>query len=145
VISSAGSYLPAGYSQGSLKQLFANETGLLSSSAALYSNPSGAFANMTVLVFGSQASALAYIHSVISNARALSGYSNTNSTLTGYQTYGTCFGYAQSDPEGQGSVANGVCTKGNVYIQVHLASTSSLTSAEDDLSSFVGAAYRGLG
>ncbi len=42
-------------------------------------------------------------------------------------------------------VANGVCTKGNVYIQVHLAATSSLQSAEGDMAGFVGAAYAGLG
>jgi hypothetical protein len=145
VISSASNHAPAGYLQGSSKQLNANESGLVSEGYALYSNQGGALANMTILVFSSPASAQAYITSVISNAKGLSGYSDATSTLTGYQHYGVCYGYAESDPEGGEYVANGVCTKGNVYIQVHLAATSSLPSAESDMAGFVGAAYEGLG
>jgi hypothetical protein len=145
VISSASNYTPAGYSQGSSKQLNANESGLVSGGYALYSNQGGALVNMTILVFSSPASAQVYITSVISNAKGLSGYSDATSTLTGYQHYGVCYGYAESDPEGGEYVANGVCTKGNVYIQVHLAATSSLPSAESDMAGFVGAAYQGLG
>ena len=145
VISSAANYAPAGYLQGSSRQLNANESGLVSGGYALYSNQGGALANMTILVFSSPASAQRYITSVISNAKDLSGYSDATSTLTGYQHYGVCYGYAESDPEGGLYVANGVCTKGNVYIQVHLAASSSLPSAEGDMSGFVGAAYEGLG
>lgn len=145
VISLAANHLPSGYSQGSSKLLSANEPGLVSSESALYSNQEGALANMTILVFSSPASAETYIASVISNAKGLSGYSDATSTLTGYQHYGVCYGYAESDPEGGQYVANGVCTKGNVYIQVHLAATSSLPSAEGDMAGFVGAAYTGLG
>lgn len=145
VISSAAGFLPSGYSQGSSKPLNANESGLVSAGSALYSNQGGALANMTILVFSSPASAAIYITSVISNAKGLSGYSDATSTLTGYQHYGVCYGYAESDPEGGQYVANGVCTKGNVYIQVHLAATSSLQSAEGDMAGFVGAAYAGLG
>ena len=145
VISSAANHLPSGYLQGSSRQLTANETGLVSAGYVLYSNQGGALANMTILVFSSPASAQTYITSVISNAKDLSGYSDATSTLTGYQRYGVCYGYAESDPEGGLYVANGVCTKGNVYIQVHLASSSSLPSAEGDMAGFVGAAYSGLG
>lgn len=145
VISSAADRLPSGYSQGSSKVLSADEPGLVSSGSALYSNQEGALANMTILVFSSPASAETYITSVISNAKGLSGYSDATSTLAGYQHYGVCYGYAESDPEGGQYVANGVCTKGNVYIQVHLAARSSLPSAEGDMASFVGAAYGGLG
>ena len=145
VISSAANYLPAGYAQGSSRPLNANESGLVSAGYAVYSNQGGALANMTILVFSSTASAETYITSVISNAKALSGYSDATSTLTGYQHYGVCYGYAESDPEGGLYVANGVCTKGNVYIQVHLAASSSLASAEGDMAGFVGAAYAGLG
>ena len=145
VISSAASYAPAGYTQGSARPLSPNESGLVSGGYALYSDQGGALANVTILVFGSPASAQAYIASVISNAKGLSGYSDATSTLTGYQHYGVCYGYAETDPEGGQFVANGVCTKGNVYIQVHLASTSSLASAEGDMAGFVGAAYTGLG
>jgi hypothetical protein len=145
VISSATTYLPPGYLQGSSKQLNPNESGLVSGGYSLFSNQGGDLVNMTILVFGSQASAQRYITSVIANSKDLGGYTDATSTLTGLQHYGVCYGYAESDPEGGEYVANGVCTKGNVYIQVHLASTSSLPSAESDMSAFVGAAYQGLG
>ncbi len=145
VLSSASGYAPSGYEQGPPRELSAREPGLVSGGYALFSNQAGALANMTILVFDSQASAQSYVESVISNAKALSGYSNANSTLSGFQRFGVCYGYVQSAPEGGGSVANGVCTKGNVYIQVHLATLSSLPSAEGDMSGLVGAAYRGLG
>jgi hypothetical protein len=145
VIASAANYAPAGYLQGSSKQLSANESGLVSSGYALFTNQGGALVNMTILVFSSPAAAQTYITSVISNAKDLGGYSDVTSTLTGYQHYGVCYGYAESDPEGDLFVANGVCTKGNVYIQVHLAASSSLPSAESDMAGFVGAAYQGLG
>jgi hypothetical protein len=144
VISSAANYLPAGYLQESSKELNANESGLVSGGYVLYSNPAGSLTNMTILVFSSQASAQTYLTSVISNAKGLSGYSDATSTLSGYQHYGFCYGYAESDPEGGEYVANGVCTKGNVYIQVHLAARFSLSSAEGDMAGFVGAAYEGL-
>lgn len=145
VISSAANYVPAGYVQGSSRQLNPNESGLASGGYALYSNQGGALVNMTILVFSSPDSAQRYITSVISNAKELSGYSDATSTLAGYQHYGVCYAYAESDPEGGEYVANGVCTKGNVYVQVHLAATSSLPSAEGDMAGFVGAAYEGLG
>jgi len=145
VIASAANYAPAGYAQGSSKELNANESGLVSSGYALFSNQGGALVNMTILVFSSPASAQTYIASVISNAKDLSGYSDATSSLTGYQHYGVCYGYAESDPEGAVYVANGVCTKGNVYIQVHLVASSSLPSAEGDMAGFVGAAFEGLG
>ena len=145
VISSAANYVPAGYLQGSSKQLNANESGLVSGGYVLYSSQGGARTNMTILVFSSQASAQTYITSVISNVKDLAGYSDTTPTLAGYQHYGVCYGYAESDPEGGEFVANGVCTKGNVYIQVQLAASSSLPSAEGDMAGFVGAAYQGLG
>lgn len=145
VISAAAAHAPSGYSPGPSKQLNPDESGLVSGGYSLFSTQSGALANMTVLVFSSQASAERYIDSVISNAESLSGYSNATATLAPYQHYGVCYGYAEADPEGGGSVANGVCTKGNVYIQIFLASGGSLTSAESDMSAFVGSAYGGVG
>jgi hypothetical protein len=145
VISSAANYVPAGYLEGSSRPLNAKESGLVSGGYALYSSQGGALTNMTILVFSSPTSAQTYITSVISNAKDLSGYSDATSTLAGYQHYGVCYGYAESDPEGGEYVANGVCTKGNVYIQVHLAASSSLPATEDDMAGFVGAAYEGLG
>lgn len=144
VISSAAGYVPSGYSLGRSGVLSANETGLVSAGYAVYSSQGGDFANVTVMVFDSSASAQVYADSVISNAQALEGYSNTNSTLSGYSHFGVCYGYAQADPAGGEYVANAICTKGNVYIQVHLAATSSLASTEGDAATFVGAAYQGL-
>ena len=144
-LSSTASYAPSGYTQGSSRQLNANEPGLVSGGYSLFSNQGGALANVTILVFDTQASAQRYIESVISNAKSLSGYSDASSTLTAFRGYGVCYGYAEGDPGGGEYVANGVCTKGNVYIQVHLASVSSLSSAVGDLSGFVGAAFRGVG
>jgi hypothetical protein len=145
VISSAANYIPAGYLQGSSKPLTANESGLASGVYVLYSDSAGALTNMTILVFSSPASAQTYVTSVISNAKGLSGYSDATSTLSGYQHYGVCYGYAESDPEGGEYVANGVCTKGNVYIQVHLVARFSLSSTEGDMAGFVRAAYEALG
>lgn len=146
VIASAGTSTPAlGYDQGSLKQLTPHETGVESAGYALFSNQGGAIANITVLVFNSTTSAQRYIDSVISNSKGLSGYTDVTSMLTSYQHYGTCYGYAETDPEGAGAIATGLCTKGNIYVQVHIATTSSLSSVEGDMASLVGAAYQGIG
>jgi hypothetical protein len=146
VLGSAAFYAPAaGYTQGSPKQLNPHESGLETAGYALFTNQGGAVANMTILVFNSTTSAQRYTDSVISNAKAVSGYTDVTSILTSYQQYGACYGYAQTDPEGAGAIATGVCAKGNIYIQVHLATTSSLPSAEGDMSSLVGAAYQGIG
>jgi hypothetical protein len=146
VIASAATYAPAsGYTQGSSKQLNPKEAGLETAAYALFSNQGGALANMTILVFDTPASAQTYIDSVISNTKDLIGYSDLTSVLTNYQHYGTCYGYGESDPEGAGAIATGICTKGNVYIQVHLATTASLPSVEGDMSGLVGAAYQSIG
>jgi hypothetical protein len=104
----------------------------------------GSSANMTILVFDTPKSAQTYISSVVSNAKGLSGYSDVSSSLADYQHYGLCYGFGETDPDGNGAVATGACTKGNVYIQVHVASPSSLSSAEGDMSSLVGAAYQAV-
>ena len=146
VLASAATYTPAaGYAQGSPKQLNPHEFGLETAGYALFTDQGGAVANMTILVFNSTTSAQRYTDSVISNAKALSGYTDVTSMLASYQHYGACYGYAETDPEGGGAIATGVCAKGNIYIQVHLATTSSLPSAEGDMSSLVGAAYQGIG
>lgn len=144
VIASAAAGAPAGYSEGSSQPLNPIEAGLEGGSYATFSAQGGAVANMTILVFGSAESAQAYIESIVSNAKALRGYSDITSALESYQHYGLCYGFGEADPEGNGAVATGVCTKGNVYIQVHVVSPGSLSSAKAELSSFVGAAYRGI-
>lgn len=143
LLSSVASDAPPGYLQGSTKQLTPDEAGLVSAGYQLYSNQGGALANMTVIVFNSTTSAQRYGDSVINNAKALGGYSDVTSILGGYERYGSCYGYAEADPEGGEYVANGVCVDGNVYVFVHLASTSSLASAESDMAAFMGAVYQG--
>jgi hypothetical protein len=100
---------------------------------------------MTILVFDTPASAQTYMKSVVANAKGLSGYTDISSMLAPYQRYGSCYGFGQDNPFGAGAVATGICTRGNVYIQVHLATASTLSSLESDLSALVGAAYQGIG
>jgi hypothetical protein len=144
VIASAAAQAPAGYSQASSKQLNPKESGLQSGGFALFSGQGGSLGNMTILVFDTPQSAQAYIDSVVSNAKELSGYHDFSSALANYQRYGLCYGFGETDPAGNGAVATGVCTKGNVYIQVHLVSPVSLSLAQEDVSALVGAAYQGI-
>ncbi len=119
------------------------EPGLVSGGYSTFSSAGGSLANMTILVFDAPQSAQTYIESVIANAKGLLGYTDVTAALANYRHYGLCYGFGETDPDGNGAVATGVCTKGNVYIQVHLASPSSLSSAKGDMSSLVGAAYQG--
>lgn len=145
VLVSAASLVPAGYVQGSVKTLSPKEFGLTTAAYSVFTEQGGPLANVTVIVFNSSSTAEAYSSSVIANAKALPGYVDVTSTLAAYQHYGACYGYAESDPEGGQYVANGICQRGNVYIQVHVASGSSLSSAETDAATFVGAAYDAVG
>jgi hypothetical protein len=144
IIASAAAHAPAGYARGSSHQLNPNETGLETGAYAVFAAQAGSVANMTILVFDTPESAQTYILSVVSNAKGLSGYTDVSSSLASYQHYGLCYGFGQADPYGNGAVATGVCAKGNVYIQVHAVSPTSLSSAEEDMSSLVGAAYQGV-
>jgi hypothetical protein len=144
VIASAAARAPEGYAQGSTHQVNPNETGLQSGAYAVFSAHAGSVANMTIIVFDAPKSAQTYFMSVVSNAKGLSGYTDVSSSLASYQHYGLCYGFGEADPFGNGAVATGVCTKGNVYIQVHAVSPSSLSSAEGDMSSLVGAAYQAI-
>lgn len=132
---------PSGYQAGTSKQLTPNETGILTAAYGTYFTQTGAIANMTILVFDGPFHAQAYGDSVINNEKGLTGYANLNGSLASYTGYGTCYGFGEADPEGNGAVATGQCIKGNVYIQVMVVSTSSLSSAEGDMSAFVGDAY----
>jgi hypothetical protein len=145
VIASAAAHAPDGYQQGSSRQLNPNESGLLSGGYATFSTQGGSIANVTILVFDSPPSAQTYIESVITNSKGLSGYTDLTPALSSFQHYGVCYGFGEADPDGNGAVATGVCTKGNVYIQVHDASPSSLSSAEGGMSDLVGVAYQGIG
>jgi hypothetical protein len=145
VIASAAAGGPDGYARGSSGQLSPSEPGLKSGGYGSFSTQGGSIANMTILVFDAPQSARAYIDRVIANSKSLSGYADITQALASYRNYGVCYGFGQTDPEGNGAVATGLCTKGNVYIQVHVVSPSSLSSAEGDMSDLVGAAYQGTG
>ena len=142
VVALAASHAPSDYSLGSSKQLNPKETGLVSGAYGIFSTPDGYSANMTILVFNGTGSAQTYIESVISNYKNLGGYSDATGALAGFEQYGVCYGFGETDPDGNGAVANGVCEKGNVYIQVHVVAPSTLSAAENDLSGLVGAAYQ---
>ncbi len=145
VIASAAAHAPDGYVQGSSRQLSPNESGLESAGYGTFSTQGGSVANMTILVFDGPQSAQRYVDSVIANSKSLLGYTDLTQALASYPHYGVCYAFGQTDPEGNGAVATGVCTKGNVYIQVHVVSPSSLPSVEGDMSHLVGAAYQGTG
>jgi hypothetical protein len=145
VISSAASRAPAGYAEGSSQQLSPREPGLESAGYAVLSSQAGSLANLTVLVFDGPDSAQTYGDSVVANAKGLVGYTEVTPVLSSYPHYGLCYGYGEDDPDGNGSVATGVCTRGNVYIQVHLVSHSPLATASREMAGLVGAAYGGVG
>ena len=142
VVSAVTNNPPSGYQTGTARLLTPNETGILSAAYGTYFTEGGAIANMTILVFNGPQSAQTYGDSVINNEKGLTGYSNLNASLASYTGYGTCFGFGETDPEGNGAIATGECIKGNVYIQVMVVSTSSLSAAEGDMSAFVGEAYQ---
>ncbi|MDA4116928.1 MAG: hypothetical protein OK455_01105 [Thaumarchaeota archaeon] len=145
ILASAVQRAPAGYAETTSKPLNITEPGFENGGDAVFATQEGTLANMTILVFGTPSSAQAYMSSVAANAKSLTGYSDISSVLASYQRYGACYGFGQDNPFGAGAVATGICTKGNVYIQVHLSAASTLSSVEGDVSSLVGAAYQGLG
>jgi hypothetical protein len=145
VIASAVAHAPDGFAGGFVRQLNPSESGLVGAGYGSFFTRGGSLANMTILVFDSPHSAETYISSVIANSKALSGYTDVSANLASYLRYGLCYGFGQTDPDGNGAVATGVCTKGNVYIQVHVVTPSSLSSAQGDMSDLVGAAYQGIG
>ncbi len=145
VISSAASRAPPGYAEGQAQQLNPSEPGLEGAGYAVFSSQTGSLGNLTVLVFGGPGSAQTYIDSVVANAKGLIGYTDVSPALSSYGHYGICYGYGEDDPDGNGSVATGVCTRGNVYIQVHLVSHSPLSIARQDVASIIGAVYGGIG
>lgn len=139
----AASKTPLGeaYTHRGVETMKVDVPGVQSAGYMMFSNYGGATANMTVMVFDSTASAQKYVDGAVSAAKDLSGYSNANSTLTPYEEYGVCYGYGLSYPSGIGGTAIGLCTKGNVFIQVNFTA-SSLEQAESGMSYLMSAAYQ---
>ena len=112
----------------------------VSSDWAILQSTDGSEANVTVLAYPSTNASQAYFDRFVTGVRGLIGYTNITSDLASFQQYGKCYGYGE-DVEGI-AVANGVCTKGNVFLQVHLASSISFADLEGDLTGIMGALYQ---
>ena len=145
LIGTVASNPPDGYMETSSKQLNPNEPGLASGGYGFFSAQDGDLANVTILVFDGQQAAQTYTGSVIGNTKDLSGYTDVTGVLTNYDHYGACYGVGEADPEGNGAIAQGICSKGNVYIWVHVVSSASLPVAEGEMADLVGTAYQSLG
>jgi len=100
-------------------------------------------ANVTVIVFERVVSAQGYFDRFRSSIQGLPGYTDISGTLTAYQKYGACYGYGE-DVDGIG-VAAAICTKGNVFLQVHLTSSNDFSSVEADLTTLMAAVYGSVG
>lgn len=135
ILASAVQTNPSGFVLESSKP-----TASSSSDWATLQSHDGSGANVTVLVYSSTNASQAYFDKLVAGVRGLIGYTNITSDLASFQQYGKCYGYGE-DVEGI-AVANGVCTKGNVFLQVHLSSSISLPALEEDLTSLMGALYQ---
>jgi hypothetical protein len=142
VVSAAAQQSPSGYNATSAGGLRASYPGEESGAYAILSEPQSA-ANMTALVFTSADSAGSYYSSYTSHVRGLAGYTDVSADLAAYTQYGSCYAYGE-DVDGI-AVLNGVCTDGNVFLQVHLSSSASFQQLEGDLSGLMGALYHSLG
>lgn len=134
MVSAVASQSPSGYSLESAKA-----NGSASADWAVLGAADGSVANLTALVFASPNDSQAYFTRLVSSLEGLPGYSDLTSALSAYQQYGRCYGYGE-DVDGI-AVVNGVCTEGNVFLQVHLVSNESFGDLEADMTSLMGALY----
>jgi len=111
-----------------------------SSDWATLQQSDGSDANVTVVVYSSTTASQGHFSRVVAGVKGLPGYSNITSDLDSFQQYGRCYGYGE-DVDSI-AVVNGVCTKGNVFLQVHLVSAISFADLEADLTSIMGALYQ---
>ena len=108
---------------------------------AVLQQADGSEANVTVSVYQTSNASQTYFERFVAGVKGLSSYSDISSDLAAFQQYGKCYGYGEA-VEGI-SVVNGVCTKGNVLLQVHLNSGISFSDLEADLESIMAALYQG--
>lgn len=134
VVSAVASQGTSGYSLESAKA-----NGSASADWAVLGSADGSVANLTALVFASSNDSQAYFARLVSSLEGLPGYTEVSSALSAYQQYGRCYGYGE-DVDGI-AVVNGVCTEGNVFLQVHLVSNKSFGDLEADMTSLMGALY----
>lgn len=135
ILTSAVRTNPAGFVLESSKP-----TASASSDWATLQSADGSGANVTVLVYPSTNASQAYYDRYVVNVKGLVGYSDITSDLVSFQQYGKCYGYGE-DVEGI-AVTNGICMKGNVFLEVHLSSSTSLGALEGDLTGLMSALYQ---
>jgi hypothetical protein len=108
--------------------------------ATLQQVSDGSEANVTVRLYPSTNASQSYFDRFVAGQKGLSGYTDVSSALTSFQQYGAC--YAVGEDVDSIAVINGVCTKGNVFLQVHLVSGIAFSDLEGDLTSIMGALYQ---
>ena len=111
-----------------------------SSDWAVLQQSDGSEANVTALVYPSTNASQAYFDRLVAGVKGLPGYTDFTSDIASFQQYGSCYGYGE-DVDGI-AVVNGVCTKGNAFLSVHLVSGISFAYLEGDLTSIMGALYQ---
>ena len=99
----------------------------------------GSFANMTVRVFSSTNASQAYYGTFVASVKGLPGYTDISSELNSFQQYGRCYAYEEGVENF--TVVNGICSKGNVILKIHLASTVSLQQLEADMVTLMRSLY----
>ncbi len=142
IASSAGSILagaeqgdPAGFTPKS-NSTTATESGW----AELQNLNDGSSANLTAIVYASDNGSQGYYERFVASVSGEPGWSKITSYLSSFEGYGSCYGYGE-DVDSL-AVVNGVCTKGNVFLEVHLASSASFSDLENDLTVLMGALYQ---
>ena len=136
IIASAAQSDPAGFViQGS------GQTAQGGSDWATLQHADGSEANVTVIIYPSTDASQSYYQKFVAGVSGLPGYTDVTSDLSSFQQYGRCYGYGE-DVDGI-AVVNGVCTKGNAFLQVHLVSGISFSDLEGDLTALMGALYQG--
>jgi len=139
IIASAAQTDPSGFTLQTSKR-----TASASSDWAVLQQSDGSEANVTVLAYPSANASQAYFERLVAGVDGLPGYTDITSSLASFQQYGSCYGYGEDVGDGENSIAvvNGVCTKGNVFLSVHLVSGISFSELEGDLTSIMGALYQ---
>jgi len=135
IIASAVQTEPAGFVLQTSEQAPSGVSGW-----ATLQHPDGSEANVTVMVYSSIGASQAYYGKFVAGVEGLPGYTDITSDLSSFQQYGKCYGYGE-DVDGI-AVVNGVCTKGNAFLQVHLVSAIAFSDLEADLTGIMGALYR---
>jgi len=144
IIASAVQTNPAGFVLQSSKTA-GPRSNVTASDWAWIVDQDGSYANVTVIVFSSINASQTYFDRFVTGVIGLPGYTDITSNLASFQQYGRCYGYGEDITSAAGSnidVASGVCTKGNVFLEVQLGSTIQFSSLEGDLTGIMGALYQ---